>query len=502
MEKEVIVDKYSFLSNDIPVNILIKKEKNSFVPIYYVELSTISKTTQIILEKIREELIQKIDLGVVDITDTKKENLMEEKFKEMITLLVKKHFPDTEEDIQKHLIAYLIQRSLGFGNLEILMADKLLEEIVVNSSEEPVWVYHKKYGWLKTNIRIEKEEEIRHYATMMARRVGRQITVLSPLLDANLKSGDRVNCTLEPISANGNTITLRKFASEPWTITKFLEAKTISPEAAALVWLATQYELSILIAGGTASGKTSTLNAIANFFPPNQRVISIEDTREIILPKFLHWVPMVTRQPNTEGKGEITMLDLLVNSLRMRPDRIIVGEVRRQREAEILFEAIHTGHSVYATVHANNVQETITRLTSPPINIPKSMIPAISLIMVQYRNRRTGIRRTFQIAEILPDANPNILMQLDIRKDEINKINKSISLMDTLQLYTGYSRTEIEKDIEEKIRILKWLVDHKIIDVNQVGRIMAEYYTNKEELMKIVEKNKDFNFEKEYETNE
>jgi len=498
MEKEVIIESYSFFSNNIPVRISIKREKNSFVPIYYVELSTISNTTKIILEKIREELIQKIDLGVVDITDTKKENLMEEKFKEMIVLLVKKHFPEAEENIQNHLIAYLIQRSLGFGDLEILMADKLLEEIVVNCAEEPVWVYHKKHGWLKTNITISREEEIRHYAAMMARRVGRQITVLSPLLDANLKSGDRVNCTLEPISANGNTITLRKFASEPWTITKFLEARTISEDSAALIWLAVQYELSILIAGGTASGKTSTLNAIANFFPPNQRVISIEDTREIVLPKFLHWVPLVTRQPNTEGKGEITMLDLLVNSLRMRPDRIIVGEVRRQREAEILFEAIHTGHSVYATVHANNVQETITRLTSPPINIPKSMIPAISLIMVQYRNRRTGIRRTFQIAEILPDATPNILMQFDIKKDEMNKINKSISLMDTLQLYTGYSRTEIEKDIEQKIKVLRWLVEQKISDVNQVGRIMAEYYTNNEELMKIVDKKKSFNFEEEF----
>lgn len=498
MEKEVIIESYSFFSNNIPVRISIKREKNSFVPIYYVELSTISNTTKIILEKIREELIQKIDLGVVDITDTKKENLMEEKFKEMIVLLVKKHFPEAEENIQNHLIAYLIQRSLGFGDLEILMADKLLEEIVVNCAEEPVWVYHKKHGWLKTNITISREEEIRHYAAMIARRVGRQITVLSPLLDANLKSGDRVNCTLEPISANGNTITLRKFASEPWTITKFLEARTISEDSAALIWLAVQYELSILIAGGTASGKTSTLNAIANFFPPNQRVISIEDTREIVLPKFLHWVPLVTRQPNTEGKGEITMLDLLVNSLRMRPDRIIVGEVRRQREAEILFEAIHTGHSVYATVHANNVQETITRLTSPPINIPKSMIPAISLIMVQYRNRRTGIRRTFQIAEILPDATPNILMQFDIKKDEMNKINKSISLMDTLQLYTGYSRTEIEKDIEQKIKVLRWLVEQKISDVNQVGRIMAEYYTNNEELMKIVDKKKSFNFEEEF----
>ena len=148
------------------------------------------------------------------------------------------------------------------------------------------------------------------------------------------------------------------------------------------MWTAIQYELSAIIAGGTASGKTSTLNCLANFFPPNQRIISIEDTRELQLPRFLHWVPMNTRLPNSEGKGIISMEDLLINSLRMRPDRILVGEVRRQKEVETLFEAIHTGHSCYATFHANNAQETVERLTNPPINVPKLMLPAISLVLM------------------------------------------------------------------------------------------------------------------------
>ncbi len=490
--KEIILDSYNFVSDKIPIKIVIKKLSSDYVPHYEVVLTTISKTTQLILERIRQELINKVDLGVVDITDVKKARFVEEKFKKAIRLLVEDYFPEASDDVREHLIAYLVQRSLGLGNLEIVMADPHLEEVVVNSAEEPVWVYHRKYGWLKTNIRLESEEQIRHYATIMARKVGRQITVLNPLLDANLGSGDRVNATLMPISSRGNTITLRKFSAVPWTITRLMQHKTINPEAASLIWLAVQYELSILIAGGTASGKTSTLNAIANFFPPNQRIISIEDTREIRLPSFLHWVPMVTRQPNTEGKGEVSMLDLLVNSLRMRPDRIIVGEIRRQREAEVLFEAIHTGHSVYATVHANNANETITRLTSPPISIPKSMIPAISLIVVQWRNRRTGIRRTFQIAEILPDANPNILMQFDIKKDIMNRINKSVSLFDTLQLYTGFTQRELEEDLNEKKRVLTWLLKQGIEDVETVGRVMAEYYINKDELMGLVNKNKPF----------
>src|SRR3989344_3870427 len=151
------------------------------------------------------------------------------------------------------------------------------------------------------------------------------------------------------------------------------------------------------------------LNVLCNFLPPNQRIISIEDTRELKLPTTLHWVPMETRLPNPEGKGEVTMLDLVVNSLRQRPDRILVGEIRRQREAEVLFEAMHTGHSVYATIHANNVKETIDRLTNPPINIPKMVISALSIVLVQNRNRRTGKRRTLQIAEVQPTGEPTVI---------------------------------------------------------------------------------------------
>jgi len=247
-----------------------------------------------------------------------------------------------------------------------------------------------------------------------------------------------------------------------------------------------QYEMSSIIAGGTASGKTSTLNVMANFFPPNQRIISIEDTREIRLPKYLHWISLNTRLPNPEGKGEISMEDLLVNSLRMRPDRILVGEVRRKREAETLFEAIHTGHSVYATFHANNAEEAIERLTNPPIDVPVIMLPAISLIIVQFRNRRTGARRTFQIAEITSDSQANVLMQYDPKKDRLVQVNKSEALYENLKLYTGYSQSEIEKNLAEKERILKYLLDLNIDSVDGVGRVMAEYYTDKKKLMKYI----------------
>lgn len=488
--RETVLDSYKYMSKNIPIEITVKTNKQDFVPIYVVSISQISRTTELILEKIRQQLVNEVSLGIVEITDLKKAEEIEEKFKRTIGILINKYFPDMEDATKSFLITYLIQKSLGLGNLEIMMDDDLLEEIVINSSSEPVWVYHKKHGWLKTNLVVPDEDRIRHYATMIGRKVGRQISILTPLLDANLSEGDRVNATLFPISTHGNTITFRKFSRSPFTITHFLRSKTMNYEAASLIWLSMQYELSAIIAGGTASGKTSTLNVLASFFPPNQRIISIEDTRELRLPKFLHWVPMSTRIANAEGKGEVSMAHLLVNSLRMRPDRILVGEVRRKEEAETLFEAIHTGHSVYATFHANSAEEAIQRLTNPPIEVPKIMLPAISLVIMQFRNRRTGTRRTFQLAEILPNATANVLMQYYPKEDKLQKVSESKSLMETLKLFTGFSDSDIAANLNEKQRVLQYLVSNNIDTVDGVGRIIAEYYTNKENLLKYVKQNK------------
>jgi flagellar protein FlaI len=487
-----VIDTYTFSSMNIPITVTIRKTKDDYVLVYELNISLISEATLIILEKIREEVIKAVNLGMVDMRDMEKSGIVEGKFSETIQRMVDKYFPGANEYDKSFMTAYLVQRSLGMGSIEVLNDDHMLEEIVINSSKGPVWVYHKVHGWLKTNITVGKEEQIKHYAVTVGRKVGRQISILEPLLDAHLAEGDRVNATLFPISTDGNTMTIRRFSRDPWTITHFMEHKTISSSAAALIWAGIQYELSAIIAGGTASGKTSTLNVFANFFPPNQRIISIEDTRELQLPQFLHWVPLSTRLPNVEGKGAITMEDLLVNSLRMRPDRILVGEVRRRREAETLFEAIHTGHSCYATFHANDVHETINRFINPPLDVPKTMMPAISMIIIQFRNRRTGLRRTFQIAEILPDSSPNVLMQYDPKDDVLTSRGKSLSLYLTLEMFTGNTPKEINADIAEKEAVLKYLVRQQIKSMNAVGKVMAEYYTDKDNLMRYVRANKPF----------
>ena len=478
-----VIDSYKYNSGNIPVSVSIESEKNEFVLIYKITISQISSTTEIILEKIRGELVEKVKLGIGDITDPKKLDYIKSRFQKTIINLIEKYLPNLSQETLDFFTTYLMHKSFGLGKIELLMSDITLEEVVVNNAEEPVWVYHHKHGWLKTNIQLVNEDEVKHYATVIGRRVGRSITLLTPLLDAHLEGGDRVNATLQPISTKGNTITIRKFASKPITITNFILNKSISVYGASLVWLAMEYEMSALVSGGTASGKTSFLGALCSFFPPNQRIISVEDTREVQLPKYLHWIPMNTRQANVEGKGGIEMLDLIVNTLRQRPDRIVVGEIRRKKEAETLFEAMHTGHSVYATVHANNVEETVNRLTNPPIDVPKSLLPAVSLIVNMYRNRRTGLRRIFQIAEITSESKGNVLLQLDLRQDKLVNANPSQKLMPDLEVQTGMTQQEINQSLDEKSSVLKWLAKNNIDGVDGIGKVVATYYTNKNALM-------------------
>jgi flagellar protein FlaI len=257
-----------------------------------------------------------------------------------------------------------------------------------------------------------------------------------------------------------------------------------------------QYELNILVTGGTASGKTSMLNAICSMIPANQRIVSIEGTRELNLPDYLawNWIPLTTRNKNPEGKGEVTMLDLIANSMRMRPDRIIMGEVRRREEAEVLFEAMHTGHSVYATVHADTASHLVRRMTKPPFDLPVEDLESLDLIIVQFRDRRRGIRRTLEVVEVMQveeqeeQAKLNYLYRWDPRSDEFDKINESKRLFEKLNLYTGMTNEEIKKDLKEKKQILDWMLAKKIDDINKVGETMGEYYRDREAFMKRIQK--------------
>ena len=270
MARETVIDTYQLNVNDIVIDVIIISKEDEPVPLYSISITNISDTTKLILEKIRDEFVAG---ETKQISEEVSIANIQEQFKEKILMLLAKYFPTADRKVMDMLINYLLQQNIGLGNIDILLKDTNLEEIAINNSKEPVYVYHRKHGWLKTNILIPSESRIRHYSTIIGRDVGKEITLLNPLMDAHLKTGDRVNATLLPISPKGNTITIRKFAASPWSITDLLKDGTISYEGAALIWMAVQNELSIVVSGGTASGKTSMLNAIANFFLPNQRII-------------------------------------------------------------------------------------------------------------------------------------------------------------------------------------------------------------------------------------
>jgi len=485
---EKVYAAYDLDAHGLKVNIRIV-DKGDFVPAYEITLPGVGEATKVLLLSLRQELLSLVPIDPTRIEDKEYLNELTNRYIEASDVIIDRYLPGTGKEAKQALIAYIINIMLGLGDLEAPLADDNLEEVAVNDSKEPVWVFHKTYGWCKTNLIIPSEDIIYDDAEQIGRRVGRQITNLSPLMDAELPDGSRVNATLYPISQRGNTITIRKFGKNPWTMPALIANKTISSYLAALTWLCIQNEISLLISGGTASGKTSFLNAMSIFMPPNHRVISVEETRELTLPEFLHWVPMITRQPNPEGKGEIKLYDLMINALRQRPDIMLVGEIRTKSDAETLFEAIHTGHAVYGTVHADDAEDTIIRMTNPPIDIPKLMINAIGGTITLFRHRRLGIRRVLEFGEISRTGDASVLYRWNSRIDTFTQIGELGRLADMIMLYGGYSREEIVSDLEEKRKVLEWMTNNKVFDVDATGYVIANYYKNNSRVMQIINDN-------------
>ncbi|MFQ3275169.1 MAG: flagellar protein FlaI [Candidatus Nanohaloarchaea archaeon] len=488
-------EEYQVEADGVPARVKILEKEDEYVLNYHVDRPEIDTATEAVLQELKEKIVKQVNLSTEEFVDSKALDNVKSKFRDEAMELLEEELPNTNEQTKDILIGNLIHEMLGLGDIEIVLNDENLEEIVVNGSDEPAWVYHKEDGWLKTNIEFEEEDEIYNYASEIGRRVGKNISSLHPLLDAHLSTGDRTNATLYPISTQGNTITIRKFARDPWTITDFIANGTIDREVAAFLWLCLQYELNLIVSGGTGAGKTSLLNVLMPFIPPNQRVLSIEDTREVSLPEFLHWVPLTTREPNPEGKGGVSMLDLLVNALRMRPDRILVGEIRKKQQAEVLFEAMHTGHSVYSTLHADTAQQTVRRLVNPPIDVPKTMVDAVDVNVVMFRDRRRNFRRAMEVAEITENGedeiDADVIYEWQSKEDEIEKKQESQAIFETLQLHAGMTREEMHENIEEKKRVLKWMEDKDVNSVDGVGEVIAEYYSEKENVLELVENDMD-----------
>jgi len=499
MKKEdKLLESYEIVADYVPAKVNLFIEPGQIVPIYELNLPELGDATKALLAETQDELASKVPLEIEGITDPKKIEEMKKSFFNEIKKVLLNKLPNQSDGELNVISGILLHQMYGLGFIDVVMADDKLEEVTVNGARFTLGVYHKKYGWCKSNINLNTEEEIYNLSSQIGRKANREISNLNPILDAHLLSGDRVAATLFPISTAGNTITIRRFSRNPWTLVHLISPKfkTLSAEVAALLWLAIQYELNVFVVGGTASGKTSLLSAICAFIPPKQRIISIEDTREVFLPQTLHWnwVPMTTRGANPEGKGEIAMLDLMVASLRMRPDRILVGEVRRKEQAETMFEAMHTGHAVYTTFHADSTEQAKRRLLEAPLSIPLMQAESLQLIVVQFRDRRKGHRRTLEVAEVLSGSREsmkiNYLYRWRARVDKFEKANESVRVFEDLNLHTGMTPQEINEDLKEKELILNWMIENDIMEMNKVGAILNIYYSDKNILLDIIKNNK------------
>ena len=391
-----------------------------------------------------------------------------------------------------NLARKLFQDLVGYGEIDPLIRDDNLEEIMVIGIDKPVFVYHREYGMMKTNILFKDAGEVMNLIDSIARQINRRIDQESPILDGRLPDGSRVNATIPPISADGPSMTIRKFKRDPLTIIDLINSKTISVELAAFFWLCFDglgvKSANAIISGGTSSGKTTTLNALSSFINPKERIITIEDTLELQIPHE-HVIRMETRPPNVENRGELTMNDLVKNSLRQRPDRIIVGEVRGS-EAITLFTALNTGHSGFGTLHSNDARETITRLTNAPMSVPNIMISAIDFIIMQnriYRSDGVSFRRISEVAEVSGIEEGviqlNKIFEWDPQSDTIKNVGITSKTLTEIANVSGNSLNSLYDEIKNREIVLQHMVDWNIRSIRDVSTVLEMYYLDPQKVL-------------------
>ena len=398
-------------------------------------------------------------------------------------------------------IHYYIERDLiGYGLIETMMRDPNIEDVSCDGPGVEIFVYHRRFESLRTNVMWEDELELEQYIIRMAQRCGKHISIAEPLLDATLMDGSRIVMTLgREVSTKGSTFTIRRFRDEPFTPVDLLEFKTFSSMQIAFFWLALQYGMSMLFVGGTASGKTTSLNACSLFLPWQHKIVSIEETRELNLPH-PNWIPGCTRQgfggesggTGVKAAGEVDKYDLLRAALRERPEYIIVGEIRGA-EAYVLFQAMATGHTTYSTFHADSIQSLVHRLENKPIEIPRVLIPALDGISIQIQTRVGGkrVRRNKGIIEIIgidPHSHElltNEAFRWDNTVDEFLFTGKSY-ILEKIMMKANLNRVEIMDEMKRRQLVIEWCLKKSIRDYKDFARVVAEYYVHPEDVMRQV----------------
>ncbi len=460
---------------------------------YEVIEPDLDEDEEVILETVKTKLVESVELVDIEVEE-KKEEYLQHKVREILSDMEVRLRPASEKRIQ-----YYVKRDfLGFGPIEVIMKDVDPEDISCDGVGVPIYVFHRKYGSMKSNVVFNKEEELDNFVVWIAQRSGKHISIADPMLDATMPDGSRLQETLGThVTQRGSSFTIRKFEEEPYTPINLIHFKTFNPEMMAYAWIAIENGQSMLICGGTASGKTTTLNAILLFIPPQMKIVSIEDTRELNLPHD-NWVPLLTRsgfgETDDTGKkaGEIDMFQLLQAALRQRPQYMMVGEVRGE-EAFVVFQAMATGKAAYTTFHAENVQTMVNRMENDPINLPRALVSALDIVLLQAKVKvgTKMTRRIKAITEIVgvdPDTNElitNNAYKWNPADDSFNYSGHSYVYSKVAQSKNWTSR-EMEREVKRRKMVLDYMDKKEITNYKDFADITSSYYRDKDSVMDTV----------------
>ena len=496
-------NKYNAIENETQVN--YNEEEATLFNDYYIIKPPFgnsgiitNKKTKIIeyvtyepnMDKDEEILLKKIKKTILDKIDIPYEILLEdEKINKYIKNFIEKEFNKYSKNYSlqtRDKIEYFLERDfMGYGKIDLLINDDKIEDISCNGLNIPIYIWHRDYESIPTNIIYTSEDELRSIIIRLAYKAGVQISVSNPIVEGTLPNGCRIHLTLDEISTRGHTFTIRKLRKNPYTLVDLIKFGTLNTKLAAYLWCLIENERSIMVSGSTGSGKTTLLNSICTFIKPESKVVTIEEVRELTLNQ--NWVPMVTRNSFQPNVKDITLFDLLKSALRQRPDYIVVGEIRGE-EAYTLFQAIATGHGGICSIHADSVDSTIKRLVSRPLNIPNHIVPLMNVIVqikrIIYEDQ--VLRKVTEVAEII--GNDKDGTPLVNKRFKWNQENNAFEFVDPteednylLRKISESNHVPIKSILEEfqrKQTVLNWMVESGINDQKEVAEVVREYYLN------------------------